>query len=316
MLREYAIQPEVLTTFENVRYFLDATGVHQGRMISRFPKNWTAMVYAACGGCRAIEKARIEVRLRTDLRDKLISTQRFYDGSGPSWVANALREHSGVNPFAGVILHETDSSPRSRSVISAEEINERCECWRTSHDAVVPRTAADLCCAARPLLNISQEIVLVDQYFSGGAAHGKPFTALLAEAAQGETLKRLEYHLSNRFSWDHFKDVVTGMTHFIRAPRGLPLRFVRWNQIPAGDGMHPRYVLTERGGLKYDWGLAEDTGTTTDVHLLDSGVYARRWNEYRASSTTFQFVDGIELLDGRLCRIGIHAGLFRNEGAI
>lgn len=314
MLREYAIQPEVLADLNAIRFFLDQTGVNQGRMISRYPKRWIAMVYNACASCRPLEKKRIEIRLK-DIERKVIHTGRPYDGNGRSWVDNALVEHAR-EPFTGVILVDSDPAPRSGMVVSASCVDETCPCWRISRDAVVNRDAESLCRPAVHLLRMATEIVFVDRYFGGNASHGRPLAAFLQEALNGSKPKRLEYHSEAGSSWDHLRDKLLKMIPFLPLPPGIPLKFVRWETLPQGDGLHPRYILTEHGGIKYDWGLGEDAGKTTDIHLLDAAIYARRWSEYSATSTAFKFVDGFEVLDGQLYRLGLVAGRFCNVGQI
>ncbi len=314
LLREYAIQPEALADLSAIRFFLDQTGVSHGRMISRYPKKWLAMVYSACDACRPADKARIEIRLN-NIKSKLISTGRPYDGNGTTWPENAIAEHAR-EPFTGVILSDTDPAARSETIVSASNVDEDCPCWQVSRDSVVDRTAADLCRPATTLLRMSREVVFVDRYFDGGGNHGRPLTAFLNEALTGVVPSRLEYHFDDRASKAHVLDRLRHMLRFLPSLDGIPLRFVRWTELPEADGLHPRYILTEHGGIKYDWGLGEDSGKTTDVLLLGPSdeIYVRRWSEYCAASTTFDFVDGFEILNGQVYHIDRDAGLFNNIG--
>jgi hypothetical protein len=307
LLREYAIQPEVLTNLESIRFFLDQTGVWQGRMISRYPKKWLALVYTACASCRPAEKARMEMRLK-DVARKLVASDRPYDHSIPTWAGNVLAEHSH-EPFSGVILIDSDPSPRSATVVGASDVDENCPCWHVSRDMIVQRETVALCRPATHLLRMSKQVVFVDRYFDCGVSHGPPLAAFLTEALKGCIPTRLEYHFDGAASHDHVREKLRKMLPFLPLPAGVPLRFIRWK-----DGLHPRYILTEYGGLKYDWGLGAEEGRATDVHLLDSGIYRQRWGEYCATSTAFTFLDGFEILSGQVYRIEPAAGQFKNVG--
>ncbi len=44
--------------------------------------------------------------------------------------------------------------------------------------------------------------------------------------------------------------------------------------------MHPRYILTDLGGLSYDWGLDEDPKEYTDVKLLDYEDWENKYKRW------------------------------------
>ena len=55
---------------------------------------------------------------------------------------------------------------------------------------------------------------------------------------------------------------------------------------------HPRYILTEKCGLYYDYGLDEgDPGVQTDVSLLDEEIYMKTWHQFKLASGEFELAD-------------------------
>ena len=77
---------------------------------------------------------------------------------------------------------------------------------------------------------------------------------------------------------------------------GVKLSIHRWERLPQGEGLHPRYILTERGGIRLDWGL--DTGRqgeTTDVSLLDATLWQKRWESFQLTSTVFCLKDCVTI---------------------
>ena len=61
-----------------------------------------------------------------------------------------------------------------------------------------------------------------------------------------------------------------------------------WPGLP-DKRMHPRFVLTERGGIQFDYGLDEGygPGDATHVVLLEHEVFLRRQREYGQESRSF-----------------------------
>jgi hypothetical protein len=51
-------------------------------------------------------------------------------------------------------------------------------------------------------------------------------------------------------------------------PASVELILYRWRQRSGGDVLHPRYILTERGGLSFEFWLDEgELGETLDISL-------------------------------------------------
>ena len=53
-------------------------------------------------------------------------------------------------------------------------------------------------------------------------------------------------------------------------PNGCNLKVAFWSDV--SGGMHPRYLLTELGGIKYDWGFDEgrEAHHLNEVILLET----------------------------------------------
>ena len=100
MIREYALQPELLSTWERFRYLSEKFGYDRGRVISRFPKRWEKMVYESLKECRPVEKKRIEVGLKR-LKKALHARQGDWNNN-ITWLRNALEEHER-QPFNLII---------------------------------------------------------------------------------------------------------------------------------------------------------------------------------------------------------------------
>ena len=77
-------------------------------------------------------------------------------------------------------------------------------------------------------------------------------------------------------------------------PQGVQLRIVRWKEKAGGDKLHNRYILSERGGLRFGNGLHEADGEQSDeVELLEFGTARDRFERYAGKVASFDFVDDI-----------------------
>lgn len=63
MLKEYALQPELLASWPVCRDLSEKFGFSRGRVIARYPKRWEKMVVDSLDGCMPVEKLRIVERL-------------------------------------------------------------------------------------------------------------------------------------------------------------------------------------------------------------------------------------------------------------
>ena len=142
-----------------------------------------------------------------------------------------------------------------------------------------------MCRRVSALLRHSQELVLVDRNFDPGEPRfANPFEALAGSRADW---RRLELHTAKP---DPFVPDVQESKYRrnleLSVPAGARLVVCLWPGLPDGERLHPRFVLTERGGVHFDYGLDEGPGTTL-VSLLEHEVFLRLWSEYRPDCRVF-----------------------------
>lgn len=284
MLYEYAVEPEVLATWNEFRYFLEQFGIGQGRLIANYPKRWGQMVWAACLESDPVKRKKIELRL-DELRKKIASTRRTYTDGEP-WLTNALAAHQ-QEPFHAIVVKSECAHPHA---LRADEIDATTPLWKVAPDGCIHRTAATMATLAGSLLRHSTEIRFVDQHYSPAAKFGRPLAAFIAEARQGKALVSMEYHLNANGSAEHFACELDRQRRHLHLRADENVVFVRWRCIDAGENQHPRYILTNRGGLRYDYGLDEGDGTT-DWSRLSEDLWRQRVDQYHPDAGVFELVD-------------------------
>jgi hypothetical protein len=84
-------------------------------------------------------------------------------------------------------------------------------------------------------------------------------------------------------------------------PAGLTLKVFFWSQMPGGLGMHPRFLLTDLGGIHFENGLDEGApGEKTLVKPLTYEIWQQCRSFYCQSSGTFALTpDCIVSISGR-----------------
>ena len=143
------------------------------------------------------------------------------------------------------------------------------------------------------LLNVCNEIIIVEPNFD---ATERRFTETIHEILEMRTaapqqLSRFEIHTkrSQTFRADIQR------AHFERAfasvlPEQTKLKGFFWEPKQGGEKLHPRFLLTELGGIQFDYGLDEGDGAkdTTIVSALDHALYEQLRQDYSATGTAFE----------------------------
>src|ERR1041384_1649234 len=237
MLYEFALDPEVLSTWESFRYFIDRFGAHHGRIISRFPKRWKRMVYDASLRCKPVERLRIVEILDKHVDTKLLDRMRPYNGER-SWLENAESEHYR-HAFRAII---TSANPRHLpGILIADECDETRDqnsLWVVPRSDRVSRKANAFVAAAGALISFSSELILVDAYFNPTKIEFRnPLQEFVRMIAARGAPHRLEYNLradyENAPATQYFqKACQTRLPQIL--PAGTALKIVRWKEKVGG----------------------------------------------------------------------------------
>lgn len=294
MIHEFAIEPAAIDNWKDFRFVFDQVGVEHGRLISRFPRKWPSMVIEAIElnpKTRDVERLRIVERLRSS-DTKIARMNRSYDPE-MSWLLN-VQVQQKKNPFRAVVgrCNEIDAN----NFLNISELDDTHPLWKISHDAVVPRKAWDLACCARLLMQISRKIIIIDPNFD--PVHERfleTFSHLITFALDHHKPERLELHAEYGFfkeqkrENDWKSDCLNNLSPTI--PEGFSIEVFQWEAKFLGDKPHARYILTEFGGIRYDYGLDKGEGQTTDVSLIGPDAYKQRWQDYQLETSTYHLHD-------------------------
>jgi hypothetical protein len=312
MIKEFAIDPEVMADWNNFRLLFPDFGVAKGRLIARYPREWAKDVQSLISRREAESligpiKAKSMVEQIFSHKHKFIPARREYD-SKKDWLRNA----ESASPFHAIIANK---NPRkSAEVIDVEQLDKEAPTYKATVQMKVPRTAGDLAGCAKLLLSVCDELQLVEPHFDPKASRfRKPLLEILEmHAAAPQRLKKLELHTWKPDPSGRAVDVnLRRFTSFKEdcrqllqnsIPSGSTLRIFIWSRKTNGEKMHPRFLLTEFGGLQYDYGLDEGKGgeERTIVTLLDHDLWQDLRRDYSEGGSTFELgPEGIIQITGK-----------------
>ncbi len=300
MIGEFAIEPGVMARWQHFHSLHADFGVERGRLICRYPKDWAKQVVQLAHqlthdmtNSPRKAKAIEEYIFGMAFGRKLVPARRPYDPSR-CWRENAtsLPEDQAFQ----AVVAETNPSNHCRVPVAGDFFKDQAP-YAVDTGEKVGRTAEELAAYALPLLKVSEELVLVDPNFKVMDPFGRPvhrFLDTLSEVLRQRQrvphpLKRLELHLERP---DEAANP-TGRREFERRianriPTGMKMKVFLWQAPPVGERPHPRFILTEFGGIKYDYGLDEGRqGEKTIVMLLGEKLWQELRQDYSEQGQIF-----------------------------
>jgi len=290
MISICAIDPQIMGEWGWFNFLEPHFGVSCGRLIAEFPKKWRALVLERAkdleqtGVNKPLQRLRIEERLRSDyFRRKLISTGNANEAD-KSWEANAVN-----GGFDLVIVAGERKPGKVRGVESLEFCPQDIETRRQSN---TPMEHQAIFGCAGLMLQKTRRIVLVDPNFRIIADRwANSLAAMLARLPhdlQHDCL--VEVHTER--TADHARAVEARLWSEKlerRVPQRVQIKCVYWDRLPRDQKMHPRFLLTDRGGLHYDYGFDAQPGQEQLVSLLDDSYWGTLWEIYDASKLPENF---------------------------
>lgn len=285
MIREYALDPELMSSWDRLRLFTGQFGFGAGRLISEYPRIWGGLVLAHINRLNLpdMEHKRMVVKLTSvEFTRKLIKREGAGFNPNKPWLENTAKEHVRQRFDAIIACSNPDANA---DVLLGDELDPDDPRWRASVTCKIRRTADDIARVAHRLVVNSREILLIDPYFRpDDPSHVKPLLAILNLINVGR-VSRVEYHFSDKGIvdlpelWRTCNDRLAR-----RLPLGMNLRLVLW---PASSEFHNRFILTEAGGMQFGHGLSEAPRGSVmedDVSLLDETHRAKCWAEFESTA--------------------------------
>ena len=270
VLGEFAVNPACINSIAELRLSLQVFGFEHGAVISDFPNGWHKAVRAHASQMPDPDRTRFLEKLE-HLRERAIARVRPSVLSG-SWLEQTV-ESNANQPFYA-ILDEEESHGCLSYATAMDDGNLR----SGLRERKVSRNAADLVKSFWPLIVSSDRFSIIDPYFKPDSAH-KKFVRELIAARRTSTKSILFLDLHIEFDNDP-REMRDGSDACVSAFRtwasdigsNIAINLRWWADDGVGE-LHPRYLLTERGGVRLDRGAVvppqlNQQDHDTDVSML------------------------------------------------
>ena len=297
---EYAVEPAAIgSSWERFLYLIEKFGFQEGRLISRFPRDWARQVLDAAreADVRDVAYKNIVEKLREKKQVALIKTGRDFDETLDSWLENAMISHA-KRPFHAIVARKEISES---SVVSPDELDADHPLMTVPRSRDVPRTAEDLARACSLLLRTAREINLVDPYFDlAKGSYREPLREMMSSLqAAGKDSVTIRIHYRDHDSRPHENEILRNAKTWVKGmmPDGYEIRLYAWQEHENGEDLHDRYLLCDRGGMMIGAGFeAFGPQETATIALLEDA---------HAQELLLRFADGAKVYDqvGNVVRI-------------
>ncbi len=284
IVREFAVDPEILDDPESLRNLLHVCGPEHGRYLTGLPDSMINELWA-----RITELGGVGQQVATEFLG-LVQHARLAADEGP-WM-DAVMVADSCLPYDAFLSGRAFSTGKFEQR-RVDPGNPHASSVFDANSDEVERTPAALAAAIRPLLQTASLIKLVDPYFSLGEQR---FVSVLEEFIQvagctpyrqpGST--RFEVHTALKYA-DESSDTIANVANWQgrklkeaidRCPALSSVRIFVWSK----DGWHDRYVLATDAGLRFSVGLDAMTNdaqqNTTAINHLKKREIAKYWKQF------------------------------------
>ena len=221
MLYAYAIEPDVLVTWDKCRNTLNLMGFRHGRAIAAYPssKRWKRMIFQACNKsplCGERESKRILEKIR-ESEDKLVRSDAVYDDelqpADERWIRNAVDRQGTESAFHAIL--STRNPTNHPDVVLEENVDESHEMIGVPREAPVLREPAALAAHIETLVRNSRELLLIDPHLDLSKGRWRPVIEaclkLTANTVRDDPIAEIHtLDAKTKWSFDEFRRAVSG----------------------------------------------------------------------------------------------------------
>lgn len=250
VLGEFAVNPECIATMTDLTLLLRVFGFEHGAVISEFPRSWIPEVKQRAQQFEEPTRSAFKDKVDRLKAKALVRLGRLSDGT--TWLDRTLASHRS-RPFYGILhTHQTVDCQCFQHAINDDHF----PCGLREGKAL--RNSVAMVSAILPLVQSSDRFTLIDPYFSPNAEYQEFVECLVMKRREISTGKLyIDIHLEH----DEEGEGPLGPAHinnFKHWAKSLPDNLeinVRWWDDNKSGELHPRYLITERGGARLDRGF-------------------------------------------------------------
>ncbi len=303
MIKEIALDPCLFAQWPHHLALREAFGVEKGRVISAFPKKWKGFVRDEVNrliaeGLIGDNKGKSILGWLTvpfgNTDTRMVNGAAPYDGNKP-WRINATTHWQA---FDAILSHREIGA---ENALFADVDHEYLRDPKFSADTqrTIQRKRQPIVECAWQLLRDSKMVRLIEPHFNPHKPRFRDVLEALLDRLhkEGSSIREIELHVKHpngKDPQDPTPPIFTAselkgkLSPLLRS--GWKLRVHLWTR--GREKMHPRYLLTDRGGIQIDhgWDEGEQDTETTPILLLSRVRWEQEMARYQLGSADF-FID-------------------------
>ena len=193
------------------RLFIEMFSLGAGRIVSRYPKKWTKLVWDAFEAdfgktASPVDRSRMG-KLLKQMTKPVVKRPGCIWAAACDWLTNAESEHIR-KPFHAILAR---NNPRHNTSVlcESEVLEDTAKGWKTPGTVTVPRNAAEMANCVAPMLRCATKILFVDPNFRANRERfRKPLAAFLQSVDTQTSRITIKLHTEDRDdtpSWEEFR---------------------------------------------------------------------------------------------------------------
>ena len=277
----YGIDPEAPADFQDFVQLMRLFGTGEGRFIIDFPMSWMSAARSHLATLSSLEQLKIIELWSSRCAGSVVPTPKKISRY-PSWIESATDLQSHVK----ALVSKRGCPPIAEPI---DKMLERPDGFPESRGGHIPRTGAAYAQAARPLLQTSPKIVLVDPYFKlrfrekntrrfkPSDRHKDSLKCLLSESARWGRVEVFRVMVSEEQALDDDPNGESFERDLVQVANDAKADHIHLEygflESTSSIDRHPRYLLGMHQGLHFDWGFdAGDPQTTNHIEWMGPSV--------------------------------------------
>ncbi len=266
MYKEVAFDPRCMSEIEYYNLLKQHFGFEKGRYISADRKSWAreAMCHVKASSLKDVRKKSV-----TNYLNKLVMSKRsneFHITNDRKTIHKDIwedwfNEQLMIRRFSCTITENNACDAH----INIDQVNDNHESWCVPASMSIPRTADDIITTLYPLIILSENITIIDQYFRliGNAVLVKLFNEIRATSVRS-------LRVVTSMDTPNIEDVYT---HNYLALNDSNVRF-EWVKAPV-TFFHDRYVISEVGALRSGVGFMAGSERGAHADLANINIISQ-----------------------------------------
>lgn len=272
----FAADPASCDNASDLRFLLGHFGPQAGRYLAEYPVSWADDIARHCEQLGPVEAERLKVLVRrAHEKGALLRKSSLPWDIRTDWVGNyqnLVRQRP--SEFANAVL---PCSKKLNGFLTLNDLG-----LSPTADESMEGIAKEYVRASKTLLMNSPELIFVDPYLNPCKNDRRDvLIEMFRIAAKGKCRKITcwvrdrEVVDERRHSWEEVKAALRGILERADWPADRSFRYVLVDDATAKTKMHPRYLLSIKGGIRYDQGFQRlPKGRRNDVSPMGAQPHA------------------------------------------